>query len=339
MTAAAPAATAGRWLLGLAGLLVAVFFLAPFSWLVLTSFMHERDALSVPRACSRRAPPSRTTRRSSTPSGTRSIVGSRAAEQTLPGMLELADRRDRHRGPQPRPRGPGGLQPRALAIPGPDVRALALPRLADGAGHRADRAALPDDPDVPASSTHLLALIVTYLTFTLPFTIWLLKSYFQGIPRELEEAALVDGCGSGADDGAGPAPGGSAGARRRRHVRVHDGLERLPVRRHPHQQMAAKTMPVVVAGFATDVTTERTLMAAGGVLAVIPPLVLAFLFQRLIVQGLRVGRGQGLSRAGKGQGDHAIDASRADASSQHRRRRSAWSHAPGSAPGRARPRP
>ena len=40
--------------------------------------------------------------------------------------------------------------------------------------------------------------------------------------------------------------------------------------------IASKTMPVVVAGFATDVTTERTLMAASGVLAVIPPLVLAF---------------------------------------------------------------
>jgi hypothetical protein len=41
--------------------------------------------------------------------------------------------------------------------------------------------------------------------------------------------------------------------------------------------MAAKTLPVVVAGFATDVTTERTLMASGGVMAVIPPLVLAFI--------------------------------------------------------------
>src|SRR5438094_9962929 len=39
--------------------------------------------------------------------------------------------------------------------------------------------------------------------------------------------------------------------------------------------MAAKTVPVIVAGFATDVTTERTLMAAGGRLAVVPPLVLA----------------------------------------------------------------
>ena len=36
------------WLLGLAGLLVAIFFLAPFSWLVVTSFMHESDAMAVP---------------------------------------------------------------------------------------------------------------------------------------------------------------------------------------------------------------------------------------------------------------------------------------------------
>jgi len=53
--------------------------------------------------------------------------------------------------------------------------------------------------------------------------------------------------------------------------------------------IASKTLPVVVAGFATDVTTERTLMAASGVLAVIPPLVLAFMFQKLIVRGLSSG--------------------------------------------------
>lgn len=36
-------------------------------------------------------------------------------------------------------------------------------------------------------------LIVTYLTFTLPFSIWMLASYFDGIPRELDECARVDG--------------------------------------------------------------------------------------------------------------------------------------------------
>jgi ABC-type glycerol-3-phosphate transport system permease component len=47
------------------------------------------------------------------------------------------------------------------------------------------------------NSLHLLdwlpALIAVYLTFTVPFSIWLLKAYFLTIPRELEDAALVDG--------------------------------------------------------------------------------------------------------------------------------------------------
>lgn len=38
-----------------------------------------------------------------------------------------------------------------------------------------------------------LGLIVTYLTFTLPFSVWMLASYMDGIPRELDEAARVDG--------------------------------------------------------------------------------------------------------------------------------------------------
>jgi multiple sugar transport system permease protein len=38
-------------------------------------------------------------------------------------------------------------------------------------------------------------LILTYLTFSLPFSIWMLIGYFDSIPRELDEAALVDGCG------------------------------------------------------------------------------------------------------------------------------------------------
>ncbi|WP_329427596.1 carbohydrate ABC transporter permease [Streptosporangium sp. NBC_01495] len=38
-----------------------------------------------------------------------------------------------------------------------------------------------------------IGLIVTYLTFTLPFSIWMLASYMDGIPRALDEAAKVDG--------------------------------------------------------------------------------------------------------------------------------------------------
>ena len=39
-----------------------------------------------------------------------------------------------------------------------------------------------------------IGLVITYLTFSLPFSIWMLAGYFDGIPRELDEAARVDGC-------------------------------------------------------------------------------------------------------------------------------------------------
>ena len=41
----------------------------------------------------------------------------------------------------------------------------------------------------------LHGLVVAYMSFSLPFAIWMLKNYFDTIPAELEEAALIDGCG------------------------------------------------------------------------------------------------------------------------------------------------
>ncbi|MCC2313992.1 carbohydrate ABC transporter permease [Cellulomonas xiejunii] len=39
-----------------------------------------------------------------------------------------------------------------------------------------------------------IGLIITYLTFSLPFSIWMLSGYLDNIPQELDEAARVDGC-------------------------------------------------------------------------------------------------------------------------------------------------
>jgi multiple sugar transport system permease protein len=39
----------------------------------------------------------------------------------------------------------------------------------------------------------LLGLIVTYPSFTVPFVTWLLMGYFESIPVELEESAMIDG--------------------------------------------------------------------------------------------------------------------------------------------------
>jgi multiple sugar transport system permease protein len=52
------------------------------------------------------------------------------------------------------------------------------------------------------SQWHALGLIDTYqaliysnFSFTVPFTVWMLVGYFDSIPRELEESAMIDGCG------------------------------------------------------------------------------------------------------------------------------------------------
>ncbi len=38
-------------------------------------------------------------------------------------------------------------------------------------------------------------LVLSYPSFTIPFVVWLLMGFFKSIPGELEEAAMVDGCG------------------------------------------------------------------------------------------------------------------------------------------------
>jgi multiple sugar transport system permease protein len=179
--------------LTLAGVLVTVYLLAPFSWLVLTSVMHERDALSVPPQWIPKDATLENYRIFFDPSGTRAIVGSRAAAQMLPGMLNSL-----------------------IAALGTAILNLVLGTLAAYSLARFEfrgrttllllylgSRMLPGIalivPLYLMMKTYglldnLAALVVTYLTFTLPFTIWLLRNYFQGVPRSLEAAALIDGC-------------------------------------------------------------------------------------------------------------------------------------------------
>ena len=42
---------------------------------------------------------------------------------------------------------------------------------------------------------HIGALVISYLIFTLPFTVWVLTTFMSRLPRELEEAAIMDGAG------------------------------------------------------------------------------------------------------------------------------------------------
>jgi multiple sugar transport system permease protein len=275
-------------LLVVAGIAVAIYILAPFCWLLLTSFMHERDALTVPTQWIPKHPTLEHYKMFFHPSGTSAIVGGRAAEEMLPGMLNSLI---------------AALGTAAVNLVLGTLAGYSLARLRfRGQGallgvYLGSRMVPGIALIVPLYLTlknlgmldHLSALIITYVTFTLPFTIWLLKNYFQTIPRSLEEAALMDGCSwfQMLVKVLLPVamPGLVSSAMFAFMTAWNDYLFAVILT----STTASKTLPVVVAGFATDVTTQRTLMATGGVLAIIPPLALAFLFQRLIVQGLTSG--------------------------------------------------
>lgn len=270
------------------GLLVTIYVLAPFSWLVLTSFMRENDVLSVPPKIGWDSFTISNYLTFIHASGIEAVVGSRAAENTLPGIFNSLVAATATAALNVVLGTLAGYSFARLRFPG------RMPLLLLYLGSRmVPGIALIVPLYLTIRTFHLLdnlaALAITYLTLTLPFTIWLMKNYFQGIARSLEEAALVDGC-----TWAQmlwkilipvAVPGLAATAIFAFMTAWNDYLFAVILT----TTMAAKTAPVVVAGFVTDVTTARTLMATGGVLAVLPPLLLALMCQRMIVQGLTSG--------------------------------------------------
>jgi multiple sugar transport system permease protein len=139
----------------------------------------------------------------------------------------------------------------------------------------------------------LLALILSYLTFTVPYSVWIMASYLRTIPRELEDAAYVDGCNWLTMMLRVFLPVASPGLVACAMFAFMSSWGEFLYALLFTSTLSSKTMPIIVAGFVTDQDTSPTLMNAGGVLGVIPPLLLALLFQRLIVRGIAAGAVKG----------------------------------------------
>ncbi|MDN5726288.1 MAG: carbohydrate ABC transporter permease, partial [Propionibacteriales bacterium] len=137
------------------------------------------------------------------------------------------------------------------------------------------------------------ALILSYLTISLPVTIWVLKDFFRAVPRELEDAARVDRCGWFTAMWQVFLPVAAPGLVAAAVFSFMTAWSEFMFALFMTSTKAAKTMPVVAANFATDLNTDFTLMATAGVLAVVPPLILVLIFQRLIVQGMAAGSVKG----------------------------------------------
>ncbi len=133
------------------------------------------------------------------------------------------------------------------------------------------------------------SLVAAYTIFSLPFVIWIMNSYFQSIPRELEDAARIDGC---TRIGAMrliavplAVPGLAAGAVFVFFASWDEFLYALIFT----SSYAAKTLPVALAEFIGRFHIDWGAMTAGAVMASIPPIAIALLLQRYIIAGLPMG--------------------------------------------------
>jgi len=134
-----------------------------------------------------------------------------------------------------------------------------------------------------------LGLILVYTAFNLPFVAWMMRSFFQEIPIDLEEAAMVDGATRlrSFRDIVLPlaAPGLAATSIFSLIITFNEFFFALILTSTP----VAATLPVGTAALIGETQTLYGEMAAAGVVAAIPLVVFALIVQRHLVRGLTMG--------------------------------------------------
>jgi multiple sugar transport system permease protein len=136
-------------------------------------------------------------------------------------------------------------------------------------------------------------LIATYLCFALPFAIWLMAAFFETIPLELEDAARIDGCSRLRILFQIIVPISTPGLVSTALFVFLLAWDEFFFALLFTSTVAAKTVPVAIAEFTGRYVVDVTGMMTGGVLAAIPPVLLALVFQRYIVRGLTAGAVKG----------------------------------------------
>lgn len=138
-----------------------------------------------------------------------------------------------------------------------------------------------------------LGLILVDCSLVIPFTLWILSNYFVTIPEELEEAALIDGCGRMGALFRVVLPSAKPGIFAALMFSFLLAWDEFMYALIFTSSDASKTLTVAISEFAGRYTTDFGLVAAGGILAALPPVIIAVIFQRYIVSGMAAGAVKG----------------------------------------------
>ncbi len=150
---------------------------------------------------------------------------------------------------------------------------------------------------VAASSMELInkpiVLIITYLSFALPYAIWMMAAFFQSVPVELEEAARLDGCNRLGILWKVVMPIAVPGLISTAMFVFLLAWDEFFYALIFTSTLAAKTAPVAISEFVGRYVVNFTGMMAGGIIAALPPVILGLIFQRYIVSGMTAGAVKG----------------------------------------------
>jgi len=136
------------------------------------------------------------------------------------------------------------------------------------------------------------ALIISYLTFSMPLSMWMMIGFFEEVPVDLEESAMIDGC-----------------SRLRAMLTIElpialPGLAATAVLSFIYcwneflyavilTGRNSRTLPVMITSFMTNKAILWGRIAAAGSLVLLPVLIFALISQRYLIRGLAFGSVKG----------------------------------------------
>jgi arabinogalactan oligomer/maltooligosaccharide transport system permease protein len=143
--------------------------------------------------------------------------------------------------------------------------------------------------NTPVKLLNLQGLILAYTSGALVFCIWNMKGYFDTIPYDLEEAALIDGCTPTSAFLRIILPLSTPGLAITALFGFLAGWNEFPMANIILQRETLYTLPVGLFGLQDNYRTPWGYFAAGSLMIAVPVMIMFFLMQRFLVGGLTIG--------------------------------------------------
>ena len=139
----------------------------------------------------------------------------------------------------------------------------------------------------------LTGLVLAYCSFTLPFTVWIMKAYFETIPTDLDKSALVDGCNRLQAYYWIVLPVSGPGLVASGAFTFMLCWNEFIVAQVLNTKLGTTTLQPVIAGMNGQINIDYSVIAASGFLSALPAVLLVLGFQKYMVQGLTAGSVKG----------------------------------------------